>query len=202
MEHEFSSLATPEYGNVMDASQFIDMAIHPLWHGMEPIAGPAFTVQLASGDHLMLHAAIYEAPAGSIIVVDGVDTKKAVAGGNIVAIAKNRGIKGFVIDGVIRDLEEIEELKFPVYAKGVFPAPGSKAQYFELGTPIQCGGVTVHNGDIIVADMEGIAVIPQKDASDIYLKAKDKFAIEQAMTLDQWEAEHRKKIEAAIKKAR
>lgn len=202
MEHNYAELATPEYGNVLGNAHFMDISIRPLWQGMAPVAGPAFTVQLASGDHLMLHAAIYEAPPGSIIVVDGVDTKNAVAGGNVVAIAKKRGVKGFIIDGVIRDLVEIEEMQFPVYAKGVFPVPGKKAQYFELAQPITCGGVTVHTGDIIVADVEGIAVIPKDQASEVYAKAKDKFDKEQAMTLEQWEANHKEKVAAALEKAK
>jgi regulator of RNase E activity RraA len=130
MAQDFSKLATTDYGNVLSREHFVDFAIRPLWSGMPSIFGEAYTVQLASGDHLMLHSAIYEAPQGSILVIDGVDCKNAVAGGNVCAIAKQRGIKGFIIDGVIRDLGEIEEMKFPVFAKGVFPVPGKKEQYF------------------------------------------------------------------------
>lgn len=202
MEQDFSTFATTDYGNVLGRDQFIDISIGPLYQKMKPISGPAYTVQLASGDHLMLHCAIYEAPEGSIIVVDGVDSKNAVAGGNVCAIAKKRGIKGFVIDGVIRDLGEITAMEFPVYAKGVFPVPGRKQQYFELGAPITCGGVSVCTGDIIVADIEGIAVIPKSMALDTYQAAKAKADIESAMTLSDWEANHRLKVQQAIKAAK
>ncbi|PKH03129.1 diguanylate cyclase [Psychromonas sp. MB-3u-54] len=202
MEPDFSTLATTEYGNILGRDQFIDIAIRPLFQGMKPISGPAYTVQLASGDHLMLHCAIYEAPKGSILVVDGVDSKNAVAGGNVCAIAKKRGIKGFVIDGVIRDLGEITAMGFPVYAKGVFPVPGRKQQYFELGSPITCGGVKVCTGDIIVADIEGIAVIPKTKALATYQAAKAKVELENSMTLADWEAGHRLKVQQAIEAAK
>ena len=202
MEQDFSTLATTDYGNVLGRDQFIDISIRPLWQGMKLISGPAYTVQLASGDNLMLHTAIYEAPEGSIVVVDGVDTKYAVAGGNVCAIAKERGIKGFVIDGVIRDLGEITEMEFPVYAKGVFPVPGRKQQYFELGAPITCGGVSVCTGDIIVADIEGIAVIPKSKALETYQAAKAKSDVESGMTLSDWEVNHRLKIQKVIEAAK
>ncbi len=202
MEHNYSELAVTDYGSVIGREHFIDMSISPLWQGMDRIAGPAFTVQAASGDNLMLHTALYEAPEGSIIVADGVDCQYALAGGNVCAIAQRRGIKGFVIDGVIRDLAEVMEMQFPVYAKGVFPVPGKKQFYSELCQPIECGGVTVNTGDIIVADIEGIAVLPQAEASAIYSQAKQKADIEAQMTLDEWQAKHHAKVVSSLKSAK
>ncbi|CAK2394955.1 hypothetical protein VCRA2113O415_100127 [Vibrio crassostreae] len=147
MKPDFSKLATTEYGNILSNDHFINFIIGPLWQGMPRICGEAFTVQLTSGDNLMLYSAIYEAPEGSIIVVDGVDSEYAVAGGNVCAVAKSRGIKGFIIDGVIRDLTEISDMKFPVFAKGVHPVPGKKEVYSELGAPITCGGAKVERID-------------------------------------------------------
>jgi regulator of RNase E activity RraA len=202
MNQDFSMVLTPDYGNVLSRDHFIDFSIHPLWNGMPSISGEAFTVQLAAGDHLMLHSAIYEAPAGCILVVDGVDCSAAVAGGNVCAIAKKRGIKGFIIDGVIRDIIEIEEMQFPVYAKGVFPVPGKKEQYSELCKPIICGGVKISTGDIIVADREGIVVIPKSDKQSVFSTALEKAQAEAQLTLAEWEANHRKKIEQALVKAK
>lgn len=198
MKQDFSKLATTEYGNILSNDCFIDFSIGPLWQGMPRIFGEAFTVQLAAGDNLMLHSAIYEAPEGSIIVVDGVDSEYAVAGGNVCAVAKSRGIKGFIIDGVIRDLGEITDMKFPVFAKGVHPVPGKKEVYSELGTEIRCGGVNVSTGDIIVADIEGIVVIPKARKDDVFLMASEKANKEQSLTLAQWEESHRAKITKAI----
>lgn len=202
MELDFSKLATTDYGNVLGRENFLDFSIRPLWQEMPRISGEAYTVQLASGDNLMLHSAIYEAPKGSILVIDGVDSKYAVAGGNVCAIAMQRGIKGFVIDGVIRDLVEIEEMKFPVYSKGVFPVPGKKEHYFELGSPIICGGSKILAGDIIVADVEGIVVIPKLEKEHVFSAALEKSDAEAQISLSTWEANHRKKIENAINSAK
>lgn len=202
MEQDFSNLSTTDYGNILGREHFIGFRIRPLWQGMPRIAGEAYTVQLASGDNLMLHSAIYEAPAGSILVIDGVDGKYAVAGGNVCAVAMQRGIKGFVIDGVIRDLGEIEAMEFPVFAEGVFPVPGKKNQYTELGKPITCGGAKVSTGDMIVADAEGIVVIPKLDKESVFSAALEKSDAEAHLTLAEWEANHRRKIVQAISMAR
>ena len=202
MKQDFSKLATTEYGNILSNDHFIDFSIGPLWQGMPRIFGEAFTVQLTSGDNLMLHSAIYEAPEGSIIVVDGVDSEYAVAGGNVCAVAKNRGIKGFIIDGVIRDLCEITDMKFPVFAKGIHPVPGKKEVYSELGTSIICGRAKVYTGDVIVADVEGIVVIPKSKKDDVFLMASQKANAEASLTLSEWEAKHRAKIAKAINSAK
>ena len=174
MKEDFSKFATTEYGNILANDHFINHNIGPLWQGTPRISGEAFTVQLAPGDNLMLHSAIYEAPEGSIIVVDGVDNEFAVAGGNVCAVAKSRGIKGFIIDGVIRDISEISQMRFPVFARGVYPVPGKKEVYCQLGISITCGGVNVSTGDVIVADVEGIVVIPKEKREEVLLSVSKK----------------------------
>jgi 4-hydroxy-4-methyl-2-oxoglutarate aldolase len=103
---------------------------------------------------------------------------------------------------MIRDLGEISAMGFPVYAKVVFPVPGRKQQYFELDAPITCGGVKVCSGDIIVADIEGIAVIPKSQALLIYQTVKEKVEIENSMTLADGEASRRLKVQQAIEAAK
>lgn len=193
----FDSVSPCEYADALPREQFMDYAIKPLWEGIPRIAGPAFTVKCEAGDHLMLHAAIYRASPGDIIVVEA-DDKFAVAGGNVCAIAQARGIKGFVIDGVIRDIAETRDNKFPVFALGVVPKPGAKQCISPLNQPVNCGGVTVHAGDIIVADEEGIAVIPKADALTAFDIAKKRAEKDGAMTLAQWQAEHAKKVESIL----
>jgi regulator of RNase E activity RraA len=202
MEINFNQLAVTDYGSVLGREHFLDYAIRPLWQGMPAISGPAFTVQLSPGDNLMLHAAIYEAPKGSIIVVDGVDSAYAVAGGNVCAVAKERGIKGFIVDGVIRDLGEITSMQFPVYAKGVFPVPGNKHIFSELAQPIVCGGVTVNTDDMVIADIEGIAVIPRLQLVSVYEKACEKAQKENAMSLGEWRTRHQANIQIALSAAK
>ena len=90
------------------------------------VAGPGVHGALSARDNLMLHAAIYRAEPGSVIVVESGDLDYALAGGNVCAVAQRRGIAAFVLDGVIRDLGEVREAGFPVFARGVIPIPGAK----------------------------------------------------------------------------
>jgi regulator of RNase E activity RraA len=197
-ENKFSELASTAYAEVLDRSQFMDFGIKALWHKTPRLAGSAFTVQLASGDNLMLHAAIHEAPAGSVIVVDAGDSEFAVAGGNVCAVAKKRGILGFVIDGVIRDFDEIRELEFPVFVRGVVPVPGKKEVVTPLNKPIKCGGATVTAGDIVIADADGVVVLPLDKADRYYEIAKARVKKDESISISAWEIEHREKIMKAI----
>lgn len=189
---EFLHISPCDYADALPREQFVDYAIKPLWDPIPRIAGPAFTVKCAPGDHLMLHAAIYEASPGDVIVVHG-DDQFALAGGNVCAIAQQRGIAGFIVDGVIRDLAEVREMKFPVFARGVMPKPGAKKVYTPLNQTIVCGGVQVNAGDIVVADEEGIAIIPQENANNVLECGKKRVAADN-ITLDQWRSNHSEKI--------
>ncbi|XOV79474.1 MAG: RraA family protein [Aestuariibacter sp.] len=194
---DFASVSPCDYADALPREQFADPEIKPLWQPIPRISGPAFTVKCAPGDHLMLHAAIYEANPGDIIVVHG-DNKHALAGGNVCAIAQQRGIKGFILDGFIRDKAEIRDAQFPVFAKGVIPKPGAKKVYTKLNIPIVCGGVSVSPGDIVVADEEGIAFIPQSQASEVFAIAKARFDTDAALTLSQWQSKHHAKIKQLL----
>jgi regulator of RNase E activity RraA len=166
---------------------------------MPLIAGPAYPVQCSPGDNLMLHAAIYRAEPGSIIVVEAGDMDYAVSGGNVCAVAKRRGIAGFVVDGVIRDLAEVRENGFPVFARGVIPKPGVKNQLGILNDTVHCGGVAVSPGDIVVADEEGIVVVPKSERKAVLEMAQARAVKDKTQILDEWEAEHREKIESILK---
>lgn len=194
---KFDAVSPCEYADALPKEQFMHYAIKPLWPDMPRIAGPAYTVKCEPGDHLMLHAAIYRANPGDIIVVEA-DDEYAVAGGNVCAIAQSRGIKGFVIDGVIRDIAETRANQFPVFARGVVPKPGAKKCISPLNQPINCGGVRVNAGDIIVADEEGIAVIPKAEAQQAFEIAKARGDKDASMSLEQWQAQHHKKVESIL----
>ena len=157
---EFKDIPPTTLADLLGREQVMDIGIRPLWPPMPRVAGPAFTVRCPSGDNLMLHAAIYRAEPGSVIVVESGDVDYALAGGNVCAVAQRRGIAAFVVDGVIRDLGEVREMGFPVFARGVIPIPGGKAVVEPLNERVRCGGVDVSAGDIVVADEEGVVVTP------------------------------------------
>jgi len=172
--------------------------IRPLWPNMPRIAGPAFTVRTAKHDNLMLHAAIYRAEPGDVIVVEAGDEEMAVAGGNVCAVAQRHGVAGFVIDGVIRDVAEARANGFPIFARGVSPIPGAKDGPGEINGTITCGGIKVHPGDVVVADEEGIVVVPRAEAGEVLKKAQAKAATDAAESLDVWERKHRARVESTL----
>ncbi len=191
---KFSQISPTAYADGLERKQFMDLGIKQVWTPMPRIAGKAYTVKCHPGDNLMLHAAIYRAEPGTIIVVESGTLDYAMSGGNVCAIAQKRGIVGFIIDGVIRDLAEVRERKFPVFARGIMPKPGIKQSLGTLNQPISCGGVEIHSGDIVVADEEGVAVIPATEQEAVYEIALARSRKEAAETLEQWEAQHQAKV--------
>lgn len=195
----FSSLSPTTLADAMSRDQVMEIGIRPLWQPMPRIAGPACTVRCAPGDNLMLHAAIYRAAPDSVIVVEAGDVDYAVSGGNVCAVAQRRGIAGLVVDGVIRDLAEVREARFPVFARGVIPIPGGKRELGVLNGPVCCGGVRVAPGDMVVADEEGIVVVPAARLDTVLEAARARAAKDAAQSLDEWEAEHRARIDAILR---
>jgi regulator of RNase E activity RraA len=195
----FLDLSPTTLADELSREHIMDIGIRPLWAEMPRVAGAAYTVKCAPGDNLMLHAAIYRAAPGSIIVVEAGSMEAAVAGGNVCAVAQKRGIAAFIVDGVIRDVGEIRHMAFPVFARGVFPKPGTKERLGTLNEPVVCGGVHVGAGDIIVADDEGIVVVPLVQAEAVLLRAEARAAKEAEESLARWELAHRARIEAALK---
>jgi len=195
----FLALSPTTLADVLTRDRVMDLGIRPLWPGMPRVAGPAYPVRCAPGDNLMLHAAIYRAPPGAILVVEAGDVGYAVAGGNVCAVAQRRGIAAFVVDGVIRDLAEVRERGFPVLARGVSPIPGAKDVLGVLDAPVRCGGVEVAPGDMVVADEEGIVVVPVARTATVLERAQARAAKDAAETLDTWEAAHHARIEEILR---
>jgi len=132
------------------------------------LLGPACTVKVYPGDNLMVHKALDIAKPGDVVVVDcGGATTSAVLGDLIASKALHRGIAGYVIDGCIRDLDEVRETGLPVYARGVTPFGPLHRGPGEINTPVCCGGVVVNPGDIVKADSTGITVVPRDHAAEV-----------------------------------
>lgn len=164
----FPTLAT---GNVADGGhgdvKIMDYGIKPIHYSMK-VAGPAYTVESPPGANLSLHEAITLAPSGSVLVVNAQGNMTSGHLGDLMALAcQVRGIVGIVIDGAVRDVEDLINMGFPVFARGAVPH-GNAAQTGKLNHPIQCGGITVHPGDIIFGDATGVLAIPAAKAKTIY----------------------------------
>lgn len=198
----FAKLSPTVLCDVLTRDRVMDLGIRPLWPDMPRVAGPAYPVRCPPGDNLMLHAAIYRAQPGAIVVAQGGDTDYALAGGNVCAVAQKRGIVAFVLDGVIRDVAEARAMRFPVFARGVVPFPGAKDALGVLGGPVRCGGVEVTPGDIVVADEEGIVVVPAARAREVLAGAEAKAAKEATQSLEEWEKAHRARVEEILRQKR
>ena len=193
-----AGLSPTTIADCLPRKQIMSAAIRPLWPGMPRIAGSAYTVRCGPGDNLMLHAAIYRAPPECVVVVEGADADYALAGGNVCAVAQRHKIGGFVLDGAIRDVGEIRASGFPVFAKAVVPKPGTKNVLGALNVAVICGGVRVEPGDIVVGDEEGTVVVPHGERDAALAAALKRAAADAAQTLDEWEADHRRRIDAAL----
>ncbi|MFP7485355.1 RraA family protein [Priestia filamentosa] len=178
IENKFQEVSTTCVSDAMEGLNNLDSSIKPLQDKYK-VMGRAFTVKMPVGDNLIFLRAIREARPGDILVVDSKgDTYRAIAGDFIVGMAKTLGIKGIVVDGVIRDLEGIKRLDFPVFCKGTTVAASGKAGNGELNVPISCGGVTISPGDLIIGDGDGVVVVPQAMEREVLDKALDKLALD------------------------
>ena len=138
------------------------------------MVGPAFTVKCRAGDNLALHAALNLCNEGDVLVVSNEeDNTRALMGEVMMAyLYLQKKVAGIVLDGPIRDIDEIGKWDFPVYATGTTPGGPYKEGPGEVNVPIACGGISVEPGDIILADPDGVIVIPRNDAATILEDAK------------------------------
>jgi 4-hydroxy-4-methyl-2-oxoglutarate aldolase len=129
--------------------------------GRPYLCGPALTCACAPEDNLAMHAALYQATPGTILVCDGTGSTRCALFGELMATdAVNHGLGGLVLQGPIRDIADINELGFAVWCTGTAPGQATKTSVVSVGAPVIVGNALVQTGDQIVADADGIAVVP------------------------------------------
>ncbi|GCB02754.1 RraA family protein [Ralstonia sp. SET104] len=145
------------------------------------VAGPAVTVEVRPGDNLAIHAAMAVAKPGDVIVVDGKGDQSCALIGEIMATqAHATGIAGFVIDGAVRDSHELANGVFPIFSAGLNPCGPTKSVAGRVNLPVSAAGATVHPGDLVVGDADGVVVIPREDVERILVLAQKKVDAEAA----------------------
>lgn len=168
---KFETIPTTCVSDALNGMNNLHASIKPLQEKYT-LAGRAFTVKIPVGDNLAVLKAIRNAKPGDVLVIDAKgDTYRAIAGDFILGMAQSLGIKGIVTDGVVRDIQGIKELDFPVFCKGTTVAASGKAGIGELNEPISCGGVSINPSDIIVGDADGVVVIPNEIEEETLAKA-------------------------------
>ena len=162
-------------------------AIRPLDNRMQ-VAGTALTVATANGDNFPIHMATYTGRPGFVMVIDGQGySERAYIGELIIGAAKAIGFKGIIIDGCSRDLLACIELGLPVFSTGLTPRGPVKKDPGKVNVPIVCCGARVNPGDLVVADADGVAVVPRDQIEQVLTNAEEK---------QQYEIQRKKDISA------
>jgi regulator of RNase E activity RraA len=160
------------------------VGLQPYHRPVKPtMAGTAVTARSRGGDNLTYLRALEFCRPGDVLLIDaGGDVNNAVAGGILTYYAATIGLAGVVIDGAIRDVAEIREREFPVYARGVTHRGPYKDGPGEINVTVSVGGMVVNPGDIVVGDQDGLLAIPQEGVGELIDKARGVLAAE-AQTL-------------------
>jgi 4-hydroxy-4-methyl-2-oxoglutarate aldolase len=198
-------LYTGVVSDVVDSLGYRDQAmtheIRPVWHGASVI-GRAHTV-LSSDIYVrptdpydMEIKAIDSVPANYVVVAATNKSTRTCLWGELLSTAtRARGGRGVILDGHTRDVDRIEKMGFPVFSSGMRPVDSAgRGAIISFGDPIICGGVLVNEGDIVIADVDGIVVIPQAVEDQVITLAREKAASENEMR--EWLAEGRTLREA------
>lgn len=147
--------------------------IRPLWKGAR-LVGPAYSVRTELGDNLAIQRAVREAPEKSVLVVEAGGAYFGYWGEMLTEIARLRKLSGLVINGTVRDIDRIEELRFPVFATGVAMRHAGKLHPGSIGGSIDLNGRTVGTGDVVVADSDGVVVVPKDRLADALHAASER----------------------------
>jgi regulator of RNase E activity RraA len=172
------------FADVQQRGGVMHSGLKPVFSGKA--VGPALTVKLSPGDLQDPLLALHVAQPGDVVVVDaGGETETSVFGGLMGSLFKNRGVQGAVIDGACRDTDELRDIGFIVFSRAV-TARGTHTMFSGRKTDVQvsvqvnCGGIVVHPGDVIVGDEIGVTVIPAANLEKVLVAAREQAEREEA----------------------
>jgi 4-hydroxy-4-methyl-2-oxoglutarate aldolase len=178
----FANVPTGYVIDAMGGRGGLDYRIKPLAPAKSVLVGVAITCHCGPADNLGLFAAMATARPGDILVAatDGF-TATSVTGDLLLGMAKNRGAAGLVTDGLVRDLAGILGVGLPVYCAGITPNSPARNGPGTVGLPVVLGGVSIESGDIVIADDDGVVIVPRGQIATVLKRLSDVRAAEAAL---------------------
>ena len=162
----------------MGRTGLLDAAIRPICPGARA-AGSAVTVMCAPGDNLMIHAAVSVVRPGDVLVVTTFSPSNTGMFGELLGEScRAHGVAGLVMDSGVRDTAELTAMGFPVWSRVIWAQGTTKLVAGSVNVPIVCAGGLVHPGDVIVADADGVVVIPRTEAAQVAAASEERVAKE------------------------
>lgn len=169
---QLGSFPTPTLHEALGQRGALPSTIKPIYQGMK-VCGAALTVDCPPGDNLSIHAAVAWASPGDVLVVDYKGYVESGPFGDILATTcQTVGIAGLIIDGCVRDGQQLRDMGFPVFARGLSIKGTAKARMGSIGVPIVFAGVPIEPGDAVIGDDDGVVVIPRAEVEAVIRDAQ------------------------------
>ena len=171
---ELARLGTATVHEAAGRAPLIDVPLTQVLPGSRA-AGPARTVRCGQDDNLMVHAAVAEARSGEVLVLTMPEPAPVALVGELLATqAKGRGVAALLVDAAVRDLDELRELGLPIWARHVRVRGAGKEIAGVIGEPVQVGGATIRQGDVVVLDSDGAVVVEQERVEQVLAAARER----------------------------
>jgi 4-hydroxy-4-methyl-2-oxoglutarate aldolase len=169
---ELAQLGTATVHEAAGRAPVVDMPLIQILPGSRA-AGPARTVRCGQDDNLMVHAAVAEAEPGEVLVLTMPDPRPVALVGELLATqARGRGVAALLVDAAVRDVEELREVGVPIWARYVRVRGAGKSIPGAIGEPVRVGGATIRQGDVVVLDADGAAVVEQARVEEVLAAAR------------------------------